>query len=149
MFIEKSLTFLATLAIASFTGNFCMEMDIFDAIRTNNGARVQELVTHDPAIVNRVSRRVGHGSEGRTPLQQAASKGRRNIAEFLISHGANIHQQSMSGMTALHYAAIQGNQAITRLLLEHGANVNQPGVENLCIALGSSLWALFMRQHFT
>ena len=40
--------------------------------------------------------------EGRSPLLYAASKGRENIASFLLSHGADPNKGDKLGATPLH-----------------------------------------------
>ena len=81
----------------------------------------QELVTHNPAIVNYVD----DGAGGLIPLHYATASGQRDIVAFLIAHGADVHQRDSDGMTALHHAVMHGNSMIVQSLLEHGAHVNQ------------------------
>jgi ankyrin repeat protein len=60
-----------------------------------------------------------------TALQRASSSGYRDIAELLISHGADVNTaEKMHRNTALHMAADAGHLAIVQLLVEHGADVN-------------------------
>ena len=45
----------------------------------------------------------------------------KEIAEFLISHGANINEIDQYGRTALHIAAMNKNKETVELLISHGA----------------------------
>ncbi len=150
--IKKTLTILVTLTAIGFGNNCCMELDIFDAISRGDAVRVQELVTHNPTIINQSSRSYRRHHYGRTPLQHAAASRQRDIAEFLIVHGANIHQRNSSGETALYYAALHGDPAIVQLLLEHGANINQITNNDLsplqcAIRRGNSVCAGLLIEH--
>ncbi len=51
-------------------------------------ARVQELIAQEPALVNAVWD--WGGGDWETPLGSAAHMGRRDIAEFLLAHGARL-----------------------------------------------------------
>lgn len=69
-------------------------------------ARVQELVAQEPALVNAVWD--WGGGDWETPLGSAAHMGRRDIAEFLLAHGARID---------LFAAAMLGELAIVQAIL--------------------------------
>ncbi|EAX97026.1 hypothetical protein TVAG_315280 [Trichomonas vaginalis G3] len=47
------------------------------------------------------------------------------IAELLISHGANINEKDEDGKTALHFAAYYNSKEIAELLISNGANINE------------------------
>ena len=57
-------------------------------------------------------------------LHEAALKGQTEIADILVSKGANVDARDKTGATPLHQAALKGNLAIARLLLDHGAAVD-------------------------
>lgn len=69
-------------------------------------ARVQELIAQEPALVNAVWD--WGGGDWETPLGSAAHMGRRDIAEFLLAHGARID---------LFAAAMLGELAIVQAIL--------------------------------
>ena len=58
---------------------------------------------------------------GETPLMMAAIQNRLDVAEVLLTRGAEVNQP---GWTALHYAATRGHHAMMRLLLEHNAYID-------------------------
>jgi ankyrin repeat protein len=58
-----------------------------------------------------------------TPLFDAAAKGRTEVTELLILHGANVRSLA-PGTKPLHHAAANGHQEMVALLLRHGASVN-------------------------
>jgi len=62
--------------------------------------------------------------EGWTPLHTAAWYGRKDVAEVLITKGANVNDTDVSGQTPLHLAANYGSRDLTELLIAKGANVN-------------------------
>ena len=57
-------------------------------------------------------------------LLDAALKGETEIADLLISKGADVNVRDQSGGTPLHAAALKGRTAIAKLLLDHGAAVD-------------------------
>ena len=63
---------------------------------------------------------------GRTPLQLAALRGHKEVAELLIAKGADVNAQhdKISGQTPLHYAAYYGLKEMVELLIAKGADVN-------------------------
>ena len=70
---------------------------------------------------------------GSTPLHFAANYGRKEIAELLISKGAEVNAKSNKGNTPLHNAALGGGnqnaahggqKEIAELLIAKGADVN-------------------------
>jgi hypothetical protein len=62
--------------------------------------------------------------DGRTPLHGAASNGHKEIAERLLSKGADVDAMDDDGWTPLHYAASNGHKEIAELLLSKGADVD-------------------------
>ncbi|EAX92679.1 hypothetical protein TVAG_439070 [Trichomonas vaginalis G3] len=45
------------------------------------------------------------------------------MAEYLLSHGANINEKDNLSETALHSAAGKSNKDMIEFLLSHGANI--------------------------
>jgi Ankyrin repeats (3 copies) len=64
------------------------------------------------------------GLSGLTPLGLAAAYGHRNIAEFLLDHGARIGAKGGLGETPLHLASEHGYTDVAALLLKHGADTD-------------------------
>jgi hypothetical protein len=69
-------------------------------------ARVQELVTQEPALVNAAWD--WGGGDWETPLGAAAHTGRRDIAQYLLAHGARFD---------LFAAAMLGELAVVKAVL--------------------------------
>ena len=61
-----------------------------------------------------------------TPLHWVAYYGATDIAELLLSRGANTEAQDRNGMTPLHDAVAFASPKIVTLLLGRGASVNAP-----------------------
>ncbi len=80
--------------------------------------RLKAVIRNSPDLVNA---RAGFGD---TPLHLAALKGESMVAEFLLSHGAEVDAKEREENTALHFAALAGHKAVAELLLSRGADVN-------------------------
>ena len=93
--------------------------EIFDAVKAGDLAKVKALVEKAPGIVN--SKNPG----GQTILFAAVSFARLEIAEYLISNGANVNERSNFHMTPLDVACMRSAPlTIVRLLVEKGADIN-------------------------
>jgi cyclase len=92
---------------------------MLEAVKAGDLAQVKVLVEKDPGIVN------AKNPGGQTVLFAAVSFGRLEIAEYLISNGANVNEKSNFHMTPLDVACMRNAPlAIVRLLVEKGADVN-------------------------
>ncbi|XP_014641426.1 PREDICTED: protein TANC1 isoform X2 [Ceratotherium simum simum] len=61
---------------------------------------------------------------GETALTAAAGRGKLEVCELLLEHGAAVSRTNRRGVPPLFCAARQGHWQIVRLLLEHGCDVN-------------------------
>lgn len=62
---------------------------------------------------------------GRTPLYEAAKRGRLDTIEALVAYGASVNaSETKSGVTPLHAAGEKHHVAAVRALLQHGAIVD-------------------------
>ncbi len=59
-----------------------------------------------------------------TPLHEAAANGHGQVAEMLISRGANPNARDDRGQSPLQRAAGNGHDDMVQLLLKHGADIN-------------------------
>lgn len=65
------------------------------------------------------------GKPGKTgPLDNAAYRGHKEIAELLLAHGVRADAKDENGRTPLSSAAFGGNTDIAELLIQRGAKVN-------------------------
>ena len=99
-------------------------LDIWEAATVGDSARVRELLTADPALVNSVS------PDGFAPLGLAAYFGHYSTAEALVDAGADVNAtaRNPSRVRPLHSAAANANAEtaldMARLLLLDGADAN-------------------------
>ncbi|KAM3835367.1 poly [ADP-ribose] polymerase tankyrase-2 isoform 4-T4 [Vipera latastei] len=92
--------------------------ELFEACRNGDVERVKRLVR--PENVN------GRDTAGRksSPLHFAAGFGRRDVVEYLLQSGANVHARDDGGLIPLHNACSFGHAEVVNLLLRHGADPN-------------------------
>jgi ankyrin repeat protein len=73
-----------------------------------------------------------------TPLSWAAMLGQKEVAELLISAGADLNpQDAFSSISPLHHAATNGKRDLAELLINSGADVNAKLTGGLASTLGS------------
>lgn len=81
---------------------------------------------------------------GMTPLMHAAYKGRAELCELLLRHGANVNcNEHEHGYTALMFAGLSGNKEITRMMLEAGAKTDAVN----SVGRTAAQMAAFVGQH--
>ena len=93
-------------------------LDLHEAAATGHIERLRELAT--PENVNTA------GADGFQPLGLACYFGHRDVAEFLMSLGADVKLASENTMRVqpIHAATARRSLEIVRLLLENGADPN-------------------------
>lgn len=73
-----------------------------------------------------------HGKPGKSgPLDNAAFKGHKAIAELLLAQGARADAKDEHGRTPLSGAASWGNTEVAELLIQHGAKVNDANTKGV------------------
>ncbi|XP_041714449.1 poly [ADP-ribose] polymerase tankyrase-2 isoform X2 [Coregonus clupeaformis] len=92
--------------------------EIFEACRNGDVERVRRLVT-----LENVNSRDTAGRKS-TPLHFAAGFGRRDVVDYLLQNGANVHARDEGGLVSLHNACSFGHAEVVNLLLHHGADAN-------------------------
>jgi ankyrin repeat protein len=97
---------------------------------------VIKLLIQQGADLN-VTTKWSHG----TPLIIALQSGHDDIAEVLITTGADITVRDPNGGTALHAASVAGNLKWVKYLVEHGLSIGDAkvpcaGAPLVCAALG-------------
>ncbi|MBQ3455936.1 MAG: ankyrin repeat domain-containing protein, partial [Synergistaceae bacterium] len=97
------------LAAAMFTGEQGIDAEMVKFL-ADNGADVNEIFALGEETFT-------------TALNVSITSDRPDIAEILLSHGADPNYRDPSGRTALVYAVVTGEE-ILRVLLSHGADPN-------------------------
>ncbi|XP_072522853.1 poly [ADP-ribose] polymerase tankyrase-2-like isoform X2 [Salminus brasiliensis] len=92
--------------------------ELFEACRSGDLQRVKKLL--NAANVN------NRDTAGRksTPLHFAAGFGYKDVVDYLLKHGADVHARDDGGLISLHNACSFGHAEVVRHLLRHGADVN-------------------------
>lgn len=62
-------------------------------------------------------------SDGSSALFYASLKGKVEIVELLIAHGAEVNRRNGEGQTALHWSSQNRHIEVARVLLVHGADL--------------------------
>jgi len=91
--------------------------NVFEACEAGDVASVRRLLQVDRALPN--AREAG----GITPLHSAATEGRVEVVELLLSAGANVNATNQWNVTPIYLAAALGHKEVCSLLLARGANV--------------------------
>jgi uncharacterized protein len=133
--------------------NLKQELDIFESASIGDQSRVTQSLDSNPSLINKFSPDgftplglacfFGHlpivrfllnkGADPNiasnnpykvTPLHSACAIYNYDIADLLLTHGANVNAKQMQGVTPLHSAAHHGQTKLSTLLIEHGADVN-------------------------
>jgi ankyrin repeat protein len=89
--------------------------EMLQASERGDAGRVRQLLALDSTLVN------AKGAYEKTPLHWAAEKNYRELAELLVSAGANVSAEVTWGMTPLQWAANMGSRDVADVLLAHGA----------------------------
>ena len=102
---------------------------INSAVDTGDVKKIEKILQRNPALVNK------QGEFGWTPLYKAAFNGNREVAELLISRGAEVNARDPGGASALHICAssrdvvlnkkiLGGRVEVAKLLIAGGADLN-------------------------
>src|SRR6266700_2304202 len=107
---------------------------------------VQDLIKKDPSLVS------AKDWDNLTPLHLAAFHGHKDVAEFLLAHGAEANAKTTAGLTPLSMAAQTGNQEVMEVLLAHGADINAVDSKGWTPLVRAQKWghpdaAAFIREH--
>jgi hypothetical protein len=114
--IKNSIAF-CLIVIFSITTN---AQGVFDAIRNNDLHQVKELIEKHPDLVNTP------GNNRFTPILFAANNNKSEIAEYLISKGADVDAVFLAdyyGNTPISFAIKNNNLDLVKILLNNGADI--------------------------
>lgn len=109
---------LIGLTTAAFGG------EIHDAAKAGDLAKVRSLLARDPTLVS------SKDDSGFTPLHTAVFAAHAEVAEFLLSKGADVNAREKNGATPLIIGAmggrveVDGQAGVEALLLTHKADIN-------------------------
>lgn len=105
-----------------------MVTELFESIHQHDSARVKQLITKHPQLINAYGD-AGQGSGTQeTSLIRAARLGQADTVQFLLEHGANVSQKTTGccEFDALHITIMQEcpSPEVVKLLLDAGADIN-------------------------
>ena len=89
--------------------------EMLKACERGDVAKVRQLLASDTTLVN------AKGAHNKTPLHWAAEKNYPELAELLVTAGADINAEVSWGMTPLQWAANMGSRDVAEILLARGA----------------------------
>lgn len=111
-------------------------LKIFNAVTdTGNYQAVAEYI-QDGGDLNQMSgglcamTRFAFKDDNPTSIALDNSERSYDIAELMISNGADVNQVGGEGLTFLAFAALEGNKELCDILLAHGADINGAGGKN-------------------
>ena len=99
-------------------GKVCYLIDpeeMLQAAQRGDVAKVRQLLASDTTLAN------AKGAHNKTPLHWAAEKNYPELAELLVTAGADINAEVSRGMTPLQWAANMGSREVAEILLARGA----------------------------
>lgn len=97
------------------------EKDFIKAAKKADLNALKALLKVDKSLLN------ARDTDGSTALHCATWKGHREVVEFLLKAGADVHAQNSNdhwGTTPLHAAAHANHTVLVQMLIEAGADVN-------------------------
>ena len=95
------------------------------AVVNNNVEKVREIIEQASqlnileVLINKTD------NETRSPLWDASIKGRNDIAQLLLSNGADISLSEKSGASPLYVAAAKGHSNVVQTLINNNASIDQ------------------------
>lgn len=95
-------------------------LNLFEATTVGHLDTVKRILTEQPQQVN------AYAPDGFFPLALAAFFGQAGVVDYLLAHGANVHQTATNAqrVNALHAASANKHLTICRTLIESGIDVN-------------------------
>jgi len=110
-----------------------LKESLFEAVTKGDIEQVKKLIS-EGADVNAENSRIYN----RTPLHIAAYEGHKDIAELLISIGADIGAKDIEGCTPIYWAVVRGNKEIVDLLITADADVSDAPIFSVMSARNSN-----------
>lgn len=112
--------------VGACSGPQSAEVELFDAARANDTARVGRIISSTRIInVNAQQDPVGE-----TALHKAAERGNIEVVRMLLEAGADVNLTTRDSEGPLHISAYYGYLEVAKLLLDSGAKVGEKTATN-------------------
>lgn len=98
---------------------------LYNAISNNNADLVKELILKGVKVNQK--RNLSYELKGVTPLIFASYYGYTEVANLLITNGADVNAKDNDGWIALLYTSREGYKELNELLIDNGSNINLKG----------------------
>jgi ankyrin repeat protein len=120
--------------IAKYLIDHGAEYDICTAAMLGSQDCLEDFLKEDTSLVN------ARGAHGIPLMYFAVIRAHKDVAEFLLLHGADPNAASPGGITPLHGAVMFNKPQMAAWLLDHGANPNPryDGKTPLAMALANN-----------
>ena len=113
--IKRMLDVGASLRDLSYFNDNALHAVCYSQV--DNGNKCEYLICCDKTLIDSVNLR------GDLPLHTAALRGRSDIIDALLNHGADLNAQGHDDRTPLHMTTIGHHTRCVSRLLERGANI--------------------------
>ena len=118
------LLLAAMITVLLATSGLAQVNEILRATDAGDTAKVRQLLTADPALVNLQS------PGGSTPLHIAAGNDNAELVKLLLQFKADVNARTKKGLTPLHVAAYVNAAKAAEALVAAGADVNARASDN-------------------
>lgn len=124
MYSERSILRVAVMALGlsvialTAPAQAATVDEIGNLIRLGKSHEVKAIINENPILART------RDDMGMTPLHYASKRKGVDLAEWLISKGADVNTRDYNGRTPLYMAALQGQTSECKMLIRRGARVN-------------------------
>lgn len=122
MKIHNAMMLLVGIIVCNMSAVIIASEDrsIFDAVKGDNLARLEQLLKSDPSKAHLSD------DDGWTPLHWAVRRGNMQALKIILKYSPDLNARDCNGETAVSWAICQNNAEALQALLQAGANPDIP-----------------------